>query len=108
MNDPQPPESVGPKNNKVDAIGKFLTKLKKASNYCPALIDDIAKYNLKNFREDLANSITEALASKFDMNMMAKVGLLNKALAKVWVWYTDDEFRAGLFSTFDKFLCDRK
>lgn len=62
-----------PKNNKVDAISKFLTKLRKPANYNQALIDDIGKFNLKNFREDLANSIGEALTSKFDMTLMIKV-----------------------------------
>lgn len=71
---PQSPEMDTPKNNKVDAISKFLTKLRKPVNYNQALIDDIGRFNLKNFREDLANSIGEALTSKFDMTLMIKVG----------------------------------
>jgi hypothetical protein len=73
INNPVVPEMETPKNNKVDAIGKFLTKLRKPTNYNQALIDDIAKFNLKNFREDLANAIGEALTSKFDMTLLIKV-----------------------------------
>lgn len=74
IDNPRVVENDTPKNNKVDAIGKFLTKLRKPGNYNQALIDDIAKFNLKNFREDLANAIGEALTSKFDMTLMIKVG----------------------------------
>lgn len=108
INDPMPPAQTVQKNNKVDAIGKFLTKLRKASNYNQALIDDIAKYNLKNFRDDLGNAVIESLTGKFDMSLVVKVGVSHQALAQVWVSYADDEFRAGLFIAFDKFLADRK
>lgn len=108
INDPQIHESSVSKINKVEAIGKFLTKMRKASNYNQSLIEDLAKYNLKNYREDLANSITEALTAKFDLMMMVKVTSAKKVLAAIWVWYPDDEYRAGLFNTLDKFLIDRK
>lgn len=108
IQDPRPPESSVSKINKVEAIGKFLTKMRKASNYNQGLIEDLAKYNLKNYREDLANAITEALTAKFDLTMMIKVYSCHKVLAAIWVWYPDDDYRAGLFNTLDKFLVERK
>ena len=69
-------EAQGPRNNKVDAIGRFLTKLAKPSNFNPALIEELNKFNLKNFREDLSSALTEALGNKFDLGSMVKVSHL--------------------------------
>jgi hypothetical protein len=67
------PEQTGVRNNKVDAIGRFLTKLSKPSNYNQALIEELNKFNLKNFREDLASALAEAVLTKFDLTLMVKV-----------------------------------
>lgn len=90
------------KVNKVDAIGRFLTKLRKPSNYNSSLIEEMNKFNLKNFRDDLVGAICEAMGSKFDLSIMIKI------LANIWVTYTDDEYRHGVFSSLDKFLSDKK
>lgn len=99
---PPPPDTSQPKNNKVEAIGKFLMKLKKSSSYNIALLEELNKFNLKNFRDDLANAIGEAMTSKFDITLMIKV------LASIWANYPDDEYRYSFFTALDKFLTDKK
>ena len=88
--------------NKVEAIGKFVAKLKKPSTHTPAILEELNKFNLKNFRDDLANAIIEAVASKFDLQLMIRV------LTSIWTTYPDDEYRAGVFGALEKFLSDKK
>jgi hypothetical protein len=84
------PEQTGVRNNKVDAIGRFLTKLSKPSNYNQALIEELNKFNLKNFREDLASALAEAVLTKFDLTLMVKG---ERALTIDHHYYLDNIYR---------------
>jgi len=95
-------ESAGPRINKVEAIGKFVAKLKKPITYTPAILEEMNKFNLKNFRDDLANAIIEAVASKFDLQLMIRI------LTNIWTTYNDEEYRAGIFGSLEKLLSDKK
>ena len=101
INTPQAQDANIVKNIKVEAIGKFLTKLKRPANYNLQLLEEINKFSLKNYRDDLANSLGEAVNSKFDVAMMIRV------LVVIWNSYPDDEYRYGLFANLDKFLLDK-
>lgn len=86
----------------MDAIGRFLTKLKKPSNYDKSIVEEINKFNLKNHINDFANSITESLVQKFDTCTIIKL------LAAVWVTYTDEELRRNVLTSLETVLVDKK
>lgn len=90
------------RSNKVDAIGRFLTKLKKPTNYDKSIVEEINKFNLKNHINDFANSVTESIVQKFDTCTVLKL------LAAVWVTYTDDELRRNIITSLETVLVDKK
>lgn len=79
-----------------------MAKLKKPTTYTPAILEEMNKFNLKNFRDDLANAIIEAVASKFDLHLTIRI------LTSIWTTYNDDEYRAGIFGSLEKLLSDKK
>lgn len=58
---------------KVETIDKFLTKLKKPSNFSLPLIDDMNKLGLSKFCDEAAGALCEALHLPFDLTLMIRV-----------------------------------
>jgi hypothetical protein len=70
---PPPGDTSIKKIIKVETIDKFLTKLKKPSNFSLALIEDMNKLGLSKFCDEAAGALCEALHLSFDFTLMIRV-----------------------------------